>query len=105
MILTEYKDIMADNPNRPKVTHLVEFEIDTGDHEPTFAKPRTFHPILEQKINQRLEEMCEDGIMSKIPFSKWAANVRLVDKPDGSLRICGNYVKLTKSLYLFNIHL
>ncbi|KAG1135647.1 hypothetical protein G6F37_012656 [Rhizopus arrhizus] len=91
MILNEYKDVIAENPNKPKVAHLVEFEIDTGDHEPIFEKPRTFHPIMEQQIDQRLEEMCQDGIMTKISFSRWASKVRPVEKPDGSTRICGNY--------------
>ncbi|KAI8876109.1 hypothetical protein K501DRAFT_279714 [Backusella circina FSU 941] len=47
LILAEFKDVVADNPNKPSVTHLVEFEIDTDDHRPVFEKPRTFHPQLE----------------------------------------------------------
>ena len=75
---------------------MVEFEIDTGDHPPVFEKPRTFHPQLEKAIQDRMEEMCKDGIMSKLAFSKWGSRVRPVNKPDGSIRICGNYVSLNK---------
>ncbi|KAI8327395.1 hypothetical protein EDC96DRAFT_569740 [Choanephora cucurbitarum] len=37
-ILKEYNDVIATNPNKPSVTHLVEFTIDTGDNPPVFAK-------------------------------------------------------------------
>lgn len=75
---------------------MVEFEIDTGDHRPVFEKPRTFHPQIEKAIQERLEEMCQDGLMSHVSFSKWGSRVRPVNKPNGSIRICGNYVALNK---------
>ncbi|RCH89547.1 hypothetical protein CU098_004800, partial [Rhizopus stolonifer] len=53
LILSEFKDVVAENPNKPSVTHLVEFEINTGDHRPVFEKPRTFQPQLEKTVQDR----------------------------------------------------
>ncbi|KAG0952057.1 hypothetical protein G6F31_013594 [Rhizopus arrhizus] len=96
IILNEFQDIIAVDTNKPNVTHLIEFEIDTGDHSPICTKPRSFHPDLERRIQQRLDEMCHNGLMEKIDFSQWSSNVRPVNKPDGSIRVCGNYVALNK---------
>lgn len=96
IILKEFQDVIAIDTNKPSVTHLIQFEIDTGDHPPVCTKSRTFHPELEKRIQQRLDEMCQSGIMEKIDFSQWSSNIRPVNKPDDSIRVCGNYVALNK---------
>lgn len=42
-ILSNHSDVIATNPKCLKVTNLVTFTIDTGDHEPIFIGARRYH--------------------------------------------------------------
>lgn len=49
-VLEEFEDVIAKNPNRPSVTHLVEFTIDTGDSKPIYNKSRNFNPDCKLRL-------------------------------------------------------
>ncbi|KAG1062624.1 hypothetical protein G6F62_008005 [Rhizopus arrhizus] len=38
--------------------------------------------------------MVESGLLEKIQFTQWGSQVRPVQKPDGTMRVCGNYVAI-----------
>ena len=46
---------------------------------------------MQQKLHKELERLQEQGIIEPVQFSDWAAPIVLVLKPDGSIRICGDY--------------
>ncbi|CEP15288.1 hypothetical protein [Parasitella parasitica] len=96
LILYKFDSIIAKNPDKPSVTNLTEFYIDTGDHAPIYCKPRTFHPDLQAEIDDKLESMVENGLLEKVAFSQWGSQVRPVEKPDGSMRVCGNYIPINR---------
>ncbi|KAG1123638.1 hypothetical protein G6F42_010358 [Rhizopus arrhizus] len=107
-VLEKFDGVIAKNPDRPSVTHLIEFTIDTGDSLPIYTKPCIFRPEIQTQINDKLEAMVDSGLL-KVQFSQWGSQVRPVDKPDGSMRVCGNYIAVnavTKPIkYPFpNIH-
>ncbi|KAG1322990.1 hypothetical protein G6F62_009923 [Rhizopus arrhizus] len=90
-VLEKFDGVIAKNPDRPSVTHLIEFTIDTGDSLPIYTKPCIFRPEIQTQINDKLEAMVDSGLL-KVQFSQWGSQVRPVDKPDGSMRVCGNYI-------------
>ena len=61
---------------------------------PKFCKARTVPYALRDKVESEISRLESEGIVSPVPFSKWAAAIVPVVKPNGSIRICGDY-KLT----------
>ena len=67
--------------------------IDT-EVQPKFYRPRPVPYALKERVGQELDRLEHTGVIEKIPNSEWAAPIVPVVKPDGSIRICGDY-KLT----------
>ncbi|XP_060771407.1 uncharacterized protein K02A2.6-like [Neoarius graeffei] len=64
---------------------------------PKFYKPRPVPYAMRKKVEIELERLTKLGIIEPVKFSKWAAPIVPVLKPDSSVRICGDY-KLTVNL-------
>ena len=61
---------------------------------PKFCKARTVPYTLRAKVDQELDRLQKEGIISPVTNSPWAAAVVPVVKPNNKLRLCGDY-KLT----------
>ena len=61
---------------------------------PKFCKAHTVPYTLREKMDQELDRLEQEGIISPVTSSSWAAHIVPVLKPNGSIRICGDY-KLT----------
>ena len=61
------------------------------DAKPRYFKPRPVPYALRNKIEAELERLQSDNIVEPVKFSEWAAPIVPVLKPDGSVRICGDY--------------
>ena len=61
---------------------------------PRFCKARSVPFVLRSQIEQELPRLEDSGIIERVEFSDWATPIMPVVKPDGSVRICGDY-KLT----------
>ncbi len=59
--------------------------------QPKFHKPCPAPYSLRTPIKQDLKCLEESGVREKVTHSDWAAPIVSVPKPDGSVRICGNY--------------
>ena len=58
---------------------------------PCFCKPRTVPYALRGRMEQDLDRLERDGIITPVEFSEWAAPIVPMVKTDGSIRICGDY--------------
>ena len=58
---------------------------------PKFFKARAVPYALREVIEKDLERLQSLGVITKVNFSNWAAPIVTVPKPDGSVRICGDY--------------
>ena len=67
------------------------------DATPRFFKPRLVSYCLKEKIEQELARLQDDGMISPVRFSDWAAPIVPVVKNDGTFCICGDY-KVTVNL-------
>ena len=56
-----------------------------------FFKPRPVPFALKEKIAEELRRLEKIGVLEKVEFSDWATPIVPVLKPDGSVRICGDY--------------
>ena len=59
--------------------------------KPKFFKPRPVSYHLRDKVELELNRLQQQGIISPVNFSSWAAPIVPVLKPDDSVRICGDY--------------
>lgn len=66
---------------------------------PKFFKPRPVPFALKDKISDELERLEKAGILKRVESSDWGTPIVPVLKPDGSVRICGDY-KVTINPYL-----
>ena len=62
-----------------------------SDAPPKFFKPRPVPFALKDTISRELDQLEKDGILTKVTHSDWAAPIVTVPKPDGRIRICGDY--------------
>ena len=58
---------------------------------PKFTKARSIPFALQDAVNQELEKLVSEGILKPVPFSSWASPIVIVPKPDGGVRICGDF--------------
>ena len=59
--------------------------------QPHFHKARPVPFALKTKVEQELERLERERIITPVQFSDWAAPIVPVVKSDGSIRICGDY--------------
>ena len=62
--------------------------------QPKYVKARSVPYLLKKNVEFELERLEREGIISPVEFSEWAAPIVPVMKPNGAVRICGDY-KLT----------
>lgn len=61
------------------------------DATPRFHKPRTLPFMLKPKVDSALDKLESMGVIKPILRSDWAAPIVPVLKPDGTVRICGDF--------------
>ena len=69
------------------------------ENNPKFYKPRTVPYTLKNAIDDELSRLEREGILEKVTHSEWATPIVAVPKPDGSVRLCGDFkVTVNQSL-------
>ena len=62
--------------------------------KPYFCRATPVPHALKSKIEQELQRLQDQKVIEPVQMSEWLALMVLVLKPDGSIRLCGDY-KLT----------
>lgn len=91
-VLQRYSEVFRDELGTLKGM-TVKLHIDPNA-KPRFYKPRVVPYAMKQKVEEELERLQALGVIEPVQFSKWAAPIVPVMKPDKTVRICGDY-KLT----------
>ena len=58
---------------------------------PALHKARPVPFAKRKSLSERLDHVESQGIIEKVQYSEWAALIIAVDKPDGGVRICGDF--------------
>lgn len=58
---------------------------------PRFLKARGAAFAIKDKVCDELNRMIDDGLLVKVDYSEWATPIVPVSKPDGQIRVCGDY--------------
>ena len=64
------------------------------DATPKYCKARPIPYAMKAKVDAEIDRLLDENTIEPVPYSEWAAPVVPVLKPDGTIRLCGDY-KLT----------
>ena len=91
-LLNSYPSLSSPDFKLAEVKHGVTHRIPTHGH-PVQSKARRLAPEKLAKAKAELDHYVELGVARRSK-SEWASPLLCVDKPDGSLRVCGDYRRL-----------
>jgi transposase InsO family protein len=92
MDVIEQLGLVTLNVNEVRVAERVEATIEVAaDAKPRFCKPRKLPYALEEPVLKELERLQQLGIVVQVESSEWATPTVVVHKPDGRVRICGDF--------------
>ncbi len=81
--------IMRDISHRPNISL---------DVRPVSQPLRRLPLSRQDKVNAELDRMVREGVPEKIDSSQWVSNMVVVPKPNGSVRICGDFRQVNKAI-------
>ena len=88
-LLERYQEVFADTLGQ--ITPYKATLHITPNAQPKFFKPRSVPFALRARVEDELDRREREGVIEKTHYSEWAAPVVAVPKPDGRLRLCGDY--------------
>ena len=92
-IVRYYRSQFVINDEPTGFTDIMPFEIATSGASPIAQRPYRIPVAYEQEVNNQLENMKRDGIIS-LSRSPWASPMVVVRKKDNTLRLCVDYRRL-----------
>ena len=88
-VLDKHEAVFRDKLGKLESTQ-VSIKID-ADAQPQLFKPRPLPFALKSRVEDELDKLQSDGVISPVAFSKWAAPIVPIVKSDGKIRICSDY--------------
>ncbi|XP_060085398.1 uncharacterized protein K02A2.6-like [Ylistrum balloti] len=88
-MLKNYSEIFSEGIGKLKGT-VAKLSLVDNTH-PKFVKARQVPYALKPKVEEELERLQNEGIISPIEFSDWATPIVPVVKSSGRIRVCGDY--------------
>jgi len=89
-LMQKYSHTMSKEPG---LTHLTEFEIDTGDNKPIFQRVYNTPAALRESIDNEIEWLHNKGFIRRSE-SQWASPMVTVKKPDDTARQCVDFKRI-----------
>ena len=89
-----YKTLFTE---KPKPARVQPYKLVLTEPTPVRSRPYTIPYHLKDKVEQEVAAMERDGYLEP-SISSYASPMVLVKKPDGNIRVCGDYRKLNTKL-------
>lgn len=96
-IVAKHKGVF--DTSQPGKLKGFQAKVHAAKEEPLFYKAAPVTYASRHKIEAELEALQEKGIIEPVAFSDYACPIVTIDKPNGKIRLCGNY-KLTANKVL-----
>ena len=95
-VSTTNEDIVSQYPNLFHNTTVgklkgIQVSLRVKEANPVFIKPRVVPFAIRSKYEEALEKLVAEDIIEKVEHSEWASPTVPIVKPNGDLRICGDY--------------
>jgi len=97
-LLQDHEDVFSKGTFDMGRTTIVEHSIDTGQHRPIRQLLRRHPSAHLEEIDRKVDELQQNDFIEPAA-SPWASNVVLVNKKDGSYRLCIDYRQLNSITY------
>ena len=88
-ILDKHKAVFSNELGRIR-SHMATLQVQP-EAVPKFFRARQVPFAIRNAVGRELDRLEREGILTKVTHSDWAAPIVTVPKPDGRLRICGDY--------------
>ena len=88
-IVHRYPDLF-DNSTVGKLNG-VQVSLQVNDANSVFTKPRVLPFAIRSKYEDALKKLVAEDIIEKLEYCQWASPTVPIIKPNGDLRICGDY--------------
>ena len=88
-ILEKHEAVFKNELGRIR-SHTATLQVQPGA-TPKFFRARQVPFAIRDAVGSELDRLEREGILMKVTHSEWAAPIVTVPKPDGCLRICGDY--------------
>lgn len=59
--------------------------------QPIFIKPRRVPYALKKKVDDEIDRLCAERVITKVEQSDWGTPIVPIVKPNGSIRLCADY--------------
>eukprot|EP00731_Ephydatia_muelleri_P018903 Em0011g943a len=73
------------------INHMELKQEQKAEMEERFVKARPVPYTMRPKLEKELEKLQQIGVLSPVTWSEWATPIVAVQKPDGGVRLCGDY--------------
>ena len=91
-LIRKYKSIFEKTPGTVK-NLKARIHVEEGT-KPIFYKAFPVALSMKEDVGKKIDQLENDGIITKVKHSEWASPIVCLRKPEGSIRLCVNY-KLT----------
>lgn len=88
-LLSKYENLFKYGLGKVQVVQA-KLYIDENS-QPRYFKARPVAYSMRDKIQTELDRLVCEGIIQPVQFSEWATPIVPITKPDGNIRICGDY--------------
>ncbi|XP_026526821.1 uncharacterized protein K02A2.6-like, partial [Notechis scutatus] len=88
-LVQEFQDVFTEELGKYKGSPI-SFSL-SPEIAPIRLKPRRVPFTLKPKIDEQLDKLIAQGVLEPIDHARWETPIVTPIKPDGSIRICGDY--------------
>ena len=71
--------------------NTTQITLHVDESNPVFCKARPVPFSVKQRYEESLDALVKDGVLKKVDHAKWASPTVPVEKPNGKIRLCGDY--------------
>lgn len=90
-LMKEFSDVFTAPMPNERIKNYKAKIILKDDATPRFLKARSLPYAVREKVDTELIKMEQDGVITKVETSEWASPLVVVPKPNGKVRITGDF--------------